>query len=232
MKKPNGNLGAIPFTTRSVSKLRPFLSIAGCVAVTVAGFLLGDRLVARGSGGNFGLNIDPAELKLGDCWAQNGLRRTLHIKNYTWAPLEIMRFTPAKCNCLTFDPDTVSIPARQTRAVEVSLNLAGRSMGEGIADGGERIIDFAAVLRGAPVPARWQFTARPSRALTADTGVVRFEPGELNARNGSYRPRTVRFIPAPSVAAVEAICDSHLARVVIDRDYASSPGGDYLLRVT
>ncbi len=221
MRRQGASRGKAPLVVRKASRFRAPLFFVACLAITAAGFRLGSALVVPGSRRNHGLVIDRERLNLGVLWARKRLLHVLEIRNATSDEIEIVKWVTGACNCATVTPDRLRIPAGETRAVRVAMDLTSLPYGEQPGAAKDISIDLAAVMEGSPLAAHWRLAGTVRTPVVVSPAALNWDVGALNARTTPYDPKVVEISCVPEVEGVKASCDPQHARVAVD----SAPGG-------
>src|SRR5262245_40520295 len=115
--------------TRSPST-RGLLFTAALLAVVTAAYWAGRGLKAAlvkptpGERAD-GLAVDPQHLNFGEVWEDGAFGWVLPVENRGPSEVAIERFATS-CDCTSIDPPSLTIPAGETRAVRLQLNLLWR----------------------------------------------------------------------------------------------------------
>src|SRR5437899_4799116 len=67
-----------------------------------------------------GLKVEAAALDLGEIWEEKAFTCELPIHNTTSAPVRIEKFS-FSCGCMSVEPTSLTIPAKQTDRIRVKL---------------------------------------------------------------------------------------------------------------
>lgn len=133
-----------------------------------------------------GLVIADQDLSFGTVWEQDAFRHTLSLKNTSPNNVEIVKFA-ASCNCARVEPQSLVIPAGQTRKVQVKLDLTQEKWcGQGVeAPVREFTVHLSPLLRDRRVfQTQWTLRGRvrrvfqlpPRATMIAPEPFVRGEP--------------------------------------------------------
>src|ERR1022692_2800795 len=75
-----------------------------------------------------GLAVAPASLDFGLAWEDSSFHWPLPVENRTGEDVEITQFVPS-CSCTSVQPDSLLIPAGQTRETTLTLDLTEEKLG-------------------------------------------------------------------------------------------------------
>lgn len=163
---------------------------------------------------NAGLEIASTQLSLGEIWEESAFCHKLVLENRSSDDLKILDFATS-CACMAIKPRSLTIPAGESREVQIILDLSARTSAESTLPAR----DFEAhlvprVQSHFPQQPGWTIKARVRRALTLtaphiDCGLI--------VRGQSPTPcETVATARIP-LKSVRPDCDRSLAHVSVSR---------------
>lgn len=225
----NGNR-AIPTVPVKRRRRRPFFSIIACVAITTFGYRLGEQLVAPGVLDAHGLVIAPDNLTLGTQWARRRFEHTLSVRNEGARPVSVAKFQ-GMCDCISVAPETFDLGPRQSRDIQLYLDLTASPVDGRPVASREVSINLVALINGSPLPARWRLTGTARNPTAPWPAVVEFPRDELIASR-AFPSRTVQLSCVPEVVDLRVLSVESEAQVSVRRSHASAgKNGLFLLTI-
>ena len=91
------------------------------VSATGLGIYWGQTHIVAGIENGF-LEVDPEHLDFGEVWVQDKFQWTLPITNTSSEPVEVLEFRTT-CACTSIEPKSVVIPAGETVAIQLTVDL-------------------------------------------------------------------------------------------------------------
>lgn len=159
------------------------------------------------------LTVSPHHLDLGDVWEHPNLTWLLPIQNSSTSDIEITGFT-SSCNCTDLTPPSLTVPARQTVDVRLTIDLTKRPHPD--LDQWPFDVELVPQLRaGLPNHKGWTIRGRVSRAFKFSPPSLDFE--ENLVRGKPLQSRTVDVECLEKVEDFTAACVPPFARVHVTR---------------
>jgi hypothetical protein len=162
-----------------------------------------------------GLYVSPQHLDIGEVWENPAFKWEVPIENHTTKDIHIDGFLPS-CTCLSIEPPSLVVPARESATVTLTLNLMLTSRKNADLQSKEVDVGFAPHLsEGLPSHAGWMLTGRVRRVLKLEPRTIYFETGLVRGQ-----PFTAQSVQVTSFAPLEKLaaqCDPLHGTVVVER---------------
>lgn len=171
--------------------------------------------------------LTATNLDFGEVWEQQRFPWTIAIANPSDTPAEIVRFG-GSCGCFKFEPEALTVPARGTAEVKLSIDLRdkpnappskGRKDFEGVI--------LPAVKRGQLT--QWTLRGVVKKALIAEPAAFNF--GDSLIQGEPFPTRQIAAVPQLPLRAIRAEVDpAYAGTVTVTPPHLSSP--DYRVEFT
>lgn len=161
------------------------------------------------------LVVDAEHLSFGDVWEDPAFGWVLPIRNMTNEEVEISHFETS-CGCGKTEPSSVTIPARGTAEVRLTLNLVTAHREPDLKGEEFKVAVQPRIGKGAGQRAGWVVYGRVKRPFVIDPPVVDFE--ERLVWGQTFAPRSATITCGLDVAELTARCDSPHLTAKVTRD--------------
>ncbi|MHB1426673.1 MAG: hypothetical protein ACYC3I_26230 [Gemmataceae bacterium] len=151
------------------------------------------------------LEPSPEHLNFGEVWEDTHFSMVLPITNHRDHDIEIRRFYKT-CNCSQIEPPSLTIPARQTREVLVTLDLTPRKAEEFGVSMRDFEVGIAPEVPGERQGKEWTIRGRVRSAIQSDPPLIDF--GNVSELSPTMSIQRVRLTTLDSVANLTAACSS------------------------
>jgi hypothetical protein len=197
-------------TTAQASRIRTLavlaILLAACVLVCIYQYI-----PKGGAPPQSDLFIDDSTADAGELWEVSNYPWRLLIRNQSNEEREILGFTPS-CTCqLSFDPESLIVPAGGEATLTVSLDLrrTGRQAKELTGEFTTTIVPH--LREGQIAPERWRIRAKVRRLFEATPRVIDF--GESLVRGKPFPPQSAQIRCYTLVQQMRARCEPPIADV-------------------
>lgn len=160
------------------------------------------------------VSVDRTALDFGNVWARKNITRILPVTNRTRGKVQIARFK-VSCEDLSIEPQSIEIPAGETRNIQVTMDLTLPSLGEESIRQRDVAVSVMPVLEDGRKVDVWIVRAAVRSPLVLRPPNVRFDIDELIRNSDDHCNRLVDIEWDPEVVSITPVWARRLADVKI-----------------
>ncbi len=122
-----------------------------------------------------GLAVEASLLDLGDVWEDSEYALELPLRNQTGQEIRVTEFA-ASCGCVSLRPETLTIPPKDSKPLQVTLDLTKRQQSEVGRDVRPFVVDLSPRTseKADSRPQSWRIQGRVKSRVTLDTLALHF----------------------------------------------------------